>query len=155
MTGKLLKRSFLILSLTLAAGFIINQVYSDGIPWALLKPRVEFAPVDVDVSVISADSAFALFTGGEAGFIDIRSQEEFEIDRIPGAVSLTLSNYYQSPEIVNQFDRESCYIFYCFEEPCPEASSLAREFAINGFKQVAVLYGGFSAWLERGFPVEP
>lgn len=147
-------RLMLLLLLALGAGFIVNQFYSEGIRWGLLKPRFHSNEINQGIQFISADSAFALHLQGEAFFIDTRPQEEYEIDRIPGAISIPLLSYYKSPEILNGLDKQNNFIFYCFEPECREAKSLAVEFVHNRFKKVFVLSEGYSKWLERGYPVE-
>jgi rhodanese-related sulfurtransferase len=148
-------RRLIILSvLTLIAGFIVNQVYSDGIGWALLKPRLVSSDAQKQIRYISADSAFAIHLQGEAFFVDARPAEEYQIDHIPGAFSIPLFTYYKSPEILEQFDKETTYILYCFEPECREAGALAAEFVGKGFNHIFVLNGGYSEWLEKGYPVE-
>ena len=147
-------RLILLLFLTLGSGFIINQFYSEGIRWGLLKPRFQNNAESQGVQFILADSAFALHLQGEALFIDARPAGEYSIDHILGALSVPLLSYYKSPEILNDLDKQNNYILYCFEPECQEASALAVEFIHYQFANVFVLSGGFSEWLEKGYPVE-
>jgi rhodanese-related sulfurtransferase len=147
-------RVILLLILTLGAGFTVNQFYSEGIRWGLLKPRFYNDELNQRIQSISADSAFALHLQGEAFFIDTRPAEEYKIDHIPAAISISLLSYYKSPDILNGLDKQNNYILYCFEPECREANALAVEFVHHRFANVFVLSEGFSEWLERGYPVE-
>lgn len=148
------RRLILLLILTLSAGFIVNQFYSEGIRWPLLKPRIYSEDSMNSLQFISADSAFALHLHGEAFFIDVRPGEEYEIDHIPGAISIPLLDYYKSPDMLQQLNKQKRYVLYCFEPECGEVSALAVELIHNEFYNISILYGGFSEWLEKGYPVE-
>lgn len=146
-----LKRTALLWAVALFLGIAVNQLAPEGIRWQLLLLRGNTA---VNIVFVSADSAFVLFAEGRAKFIDVRPREEFDIDHIPGAISLPLLEYLHQPDYLQRFDPQTTYIFYCFDPECEDTGALAREFGVNGFRNVLILYGGFSAWLERGYPVE-
>lgn len=148
------RRMMLLLILSLSAGFVVNQFYSEGIRWFLLKPRIYSGESIGSLQFISADSAFALHLHGEASFIDVRAGEDYEIDHIPGAISIPLLDYYKSPDMLQQLNKQVRYILYCFEPECREVNALAVEFIHNKFNNIAILHGGFSEWLEKGYPVE-
>ena len=148
------RRISLLLFATLISGLFINQIYSEGIRWSLLKPQFANSENDSSILFISADSAFLFQMEGDVTFIDVRTKEEFEVDRIPGAISIPLFSYYKSPEVLEELDPEHRYILYCFDPECLEAKSLAREMVNHQFKNVMVIHSGFSGWLEMGFPVE-
>lgn len=146
------KRLLLIWAVSLTIGFAVNQVLPEGIRWKLLLPRWERS--SREVAYISVDSAFTLYMNGQVQFVDVRPAEEFEIDHLPGAISLPLMEFFRAPERLEQLDTSRQYMLYCFEPQCEEATSLAGEFTAGKFPHVALLIGGFSAWLERGYPVE-
>jgi rhodanese-related sulfurtransferase len=149
-----IQRLVIVSALTLIAGFIFNQIYSAGIGWKLLKPRLISSNTQKQVQFISADSAFALHLEGEAFFVDARPEEEYEIDHIAGAFSMSLFTYYKSPDILERLNKNTPYILYCFEPECRDAAALAAEFVDKEFNNVFVLNGGFSEWLEKGYPAE-
>ena len=147
-------RLLLVLFVTLVTGFCVNQIYSDGIRWPLLKPQFTSVENNSSILFVSADSAFLFQMEGDVTFVDVRTKEEFEIDHLPGAISIPLFAYYKSPEMLAGLDTEARYILYCFDPKCTEAKSLAVEMVNQRFINVMVLDGGFSGWLEMGFPVE-
>ncbi len=148
------RRIAFLLGLSLALGVAVNQFHPNGIRWPLLQPRWNSADAKAAVRFISADSAFVLHLQGNINFIDVRPEEEYQIDRIPGAVSLPLIKFYQSPQMLEQLDPGKPAILYCFEPGCKEVNTLAKELAHRQFREVLILYGGFSEWLEKGYPVE-
>lgn len=148
------RRIALLLAASLAVGVMANQFHPRGIRWSLLQPRWIGGNALDTVQYISADSAFALHLRGNVYFLDVRPEEEYHIDRIPGAVSLPLLSFYRSPQILRNFDPAKTCVLYCFEPGCREVSTLAQELAQRGFQEVRILYGGFSEWLEKGYPVE-
>lgn len=143
-----------MLALSLALGVAVNQFHPGGIRWAFLQPRWNGTTAKVAVQYITADSAFVLHLQGDAYFIDVRPEEEYLIDRIPGAISLPLLAFYRSPRVLNDLDPAKTFILYCFEPGCREVSTLAGELAQRRFREVLILYGGFSEWLGKGYPVE-
>ncbi len=136
----------------LVLGFAVNQVLPEGIRWELLLPRWERN--SQAIGYISVDSAYTLYLKGQVQFVDIRPAEEFDIDHLPGAISLPLIEFFRAPERLKQLNSSRYYVLYCFEPQCDEATSLAGEFTAARFPHVSLLIGGFSAWLERGYPVE-
>lgn len=148
------QRLLILTFFSLALGFSVNQIYSEGIRWPLLKPQFQDSNHLSAIQFASADSAFLLQMDGEVVFVDVRPQTEFEIDRIPGAISIPLFSYYKSPELLENLNKQDRYILYCFDPECEEAKSLAREMIEKQFQNVIVLETGFSGWLEMGFPVE-
>ncbi len=145
-------RISILLFFTLILGVCVNQFYSEGVRWFLLKPQ--FISSDQTISFVSPDSAFLLQMEGDVTFIDVRTKEEFEIDRIPGAISIPLFSYYKSPQMLSTLNKTDRYILYCFDPECIEAKSLAKELLNQRFNNVMVLQSGFSGWIEFGLPVE-
>ncbi|NIW79694.1 MAG: hypothetical protein GWN16_09635 [Calditrichae bacterium] len=147
-------RSLLISILTLLIGFGINQFYSGGIRWGLLKPEFGNHPNPASITYVDADSAFTLLMSGQADFVDVRPTEEYNIDHIPGAISMPLLNFYTSAAMLATLNKQHTYIVYCFEAKCPDAEKLASELANRGFSNIMIMYDGLSGWLERGYPME-
>ena len=148
----ILKRSLLLLAVSLVIGLAINQVHPQGIGWTLLRPLPPAAS-DAQLGDVSVEDAFFFFLESKARFIDVRSREAYAIDHIPGALSLPLNDYYRNPAQIGTFDREAALVIYCFDSQCSEAGILAQELHDLGFQEVRVCTGGFSEWLEKGFPV--
>jgi len=88
---------------------------------------------------------------GDPGFVllDVRTQKEFDAERIAGAVIVD----YNSPSFrdkIAKLDRSKSYLVYCRTgNRTNGAVKVMREL---GFPNVSVLPGGITEWKEAGFP---
>ena len=88
---------------------------------------------------------------GNPGFVllDVRTQKEFDAERIAGAVIVD----YNSPsfrEKIAKLDRSKSYLVYCRTgNRTNGAVKVMREL---GFPNVSVFPGGITKWKEAGFP---
>jgi len=146
------KRVLVLLFGPLILGLTINSIHQNGIHPKLLKPNL--SPTPSEVLIISADSAFQKLLDNSAVFLDNRPAEEWQIDHIPGALSFELMKYYIGEIQLDSLQKEQTYILYTFDDTATDAAILAGEMVSSGFSDVHTLYGGFAAWLERGYPVE-
>jgi membrane protein DedA with SNARE-associated domain/rhodanese-related sulfurtransferase len=104
---------------------------------------------------ITVDELQGLIQGGATPtIIDVRSPSARVRDgrRIPGALLVDMAELDKDfPELPTNRD----IVVYC---TCPnEASSgrVAKALMTRGFTRVRPLLGGFDAWVEAGFPVDP
>lgn len=81
--------------------------------------------------------------------LDVRTQKEFDAERIEGAVIVD----YNSPSFrdkIAELDRGKSYLVYCRTgNRTNGAVKVMREL---GFPNVSVLPGGITSWKEAGFP---
>jgi len=81
--------------------------------------------------------------------LDVRTQKEFDAERIEGAVIVD----YNSPSFrdkIAKLDRGKSYLVYCRTgNRTNGAVKVMREL---GFPNVSVLPGGITSWKEAGFP---
>ena len=88
---------------------------------------------------------------GDPGFVllDVRTQKEFDAERIAGAVIVD----YNSPSFrdnMAKLDRSKSYLVYCRTgNRTNGAVKVMREL---GFPDVSVFPGGITKWKEAGFP---
>ncbi len=149
-TSVFLRQTAAILLISLALGLVYNQLYPAGISWKLLLP----SPGAGQVDFIAPDSAFRVFLDRGVQFVDIRSAEEYQIDHLPGAVSLPYPDLLKSPDRIEMLSLPREVVLYCFDNDCAparEAADLIR--ALTG-SQVSILYGGLAYWIESGYPVD-
>lgn len=149
-----LTRSVLVFAAAWLLGVLINQIYSQGIRWFLLKPHLATSDNGATFRFIDADSAFQFMGDESTAFVDVRPAEEYDLDHLPGAISIPWQQFLRDPELINSLRKYSQLIIYCFEPDCFEATALAKELPQFGFARVFVLFGGMAEWLEQGFPVE-
>ncbi len=149
-----LTRSVLLVAAAWCLGIFVNQIYSQGIRWFLLKPALATREEGAVFRFINADSAFQFMGDEFAAFVDVRPAEEFDLDHLPGAISIPWQQFLRDPGQVHSLRRYHQLIIYCFDPDCFEATALAKELTLFGFERVFVLFGGMAEWLEQGFPVE-
>ena len=82
--------------------------------------------------------------------IDVRDRDVFNISRITGAVSLSLSQLVSGA--LNNFELErDIYVYGKTDEETAAATKMLRT---AGYKNVAELLGGLAAWKAAGFAIE-
>ena len=139
---------------SLLAGMVVNQFIENGISWQILF-WMHPADNDIDVvTILSAESAYLLWQDPETLFIDVRSEDDFHWDHIPGALSVPAAVFYRNPDTLRIFDQDKKTILYDFDPSDQTVRSMARYAKRRGIQQVFVLHGGFSEWLQMAYPVE-
>jgi rhodanese-related sulfurtransferase len=102
-----------------------------------------------DVQLISPKEAKEKIDAGEAASIDVRLPYTWAGDRIQGSINLpNLSIQFRQTEV--PADKE--LIFY--GPNTAKAEAAAKKAIELGYEKVAVIDGGFDAWLDAGLPSE-
>lgn len=101
------------------------------------RPRVKVA------------QAFAAYEDG-VRFIDVREPGEWAQGHIAGAVHHPLGALQRQPEIA--VARDKPVITYCASGT--RAAQAAAALRANGYRDVKVMDGGYSEWVDAGYPVE-
>ena len=84
--------------------------------------------------------------------IDVRVRAAFSGSRVPGAVPLALD---VDPLQIPDVSRDRPIVAYCLCSGETSSSRVARWLAREGYRDVAVLQGGLSSWIDAGYEVEP
>ena len=137
----------------LVVGIIVNAYHPRGIRWEILKLSLPWTSDD-GWSHVSADSAFSMFLGGDATFIDVRSRDDYRLDHIQGALSLPFFEDFTRPELLERLDAQGTIILYDLERNASAPRLIARYLARKEFVSVHVIRGGYIEWLDMTFPVE-
>ncbi|HRO48617.1 MAG TPA: rhodanese-like domain-containing protein [Hyphomicrobium sp.] len=111
------------------------------------------------IETLGAEDVRALRERGEVLLVDLRDRRELERDgRIPGAFHCPrgMLEFWIDPESPYHkpvFAAPHRFVFYCASG---WRSALATRTAQDmGLQPVAHLAGGFTAWCDAGFPIEP
>lgn len=140
------------------AGSIVNAVRPGGIPWRA-QPLPELAVADT-TDIDEADPWIVRITLAQAKvfydkgtpFIDARERDYFDEGHI--AKAWPSDNFM---EVVFRLDslqgRTAPLVTYCDGTECGSSEELAYDFQSVGFQTVFVFQGGWSEWLEAGYPV--
>jgi rhodanese-related sulfurtransferase len=140
-------RAAVIACAALVLGLAVNHRHG-GIGWSVLRESLPWQTVPVER--IDADLAYSIMDS--VRFLDVRSANAFQLDRIPGAVWLDFNDL-----AGGRFDpgvaSSTLLILYCFEPDCPRIELASRILLRDGYR-TAILGEGFAGWLERGYAVE-
>jgi rhodanese-related sulfurtransferase len=109
----------------------------------LLLPRSGL-PVEVDVA-----RAYDMYQNG-ALMLDVRTQAEFDEQRIPGSQLIPLD---ELPDRLDGLPRDRDIVVVCRSgNRSKEGTAILRD---AGFARVTCMNGGMRAWAAAGYPVEP
>lgn len=82
--------------------------------------------------------------------IDVRSPEEFNNERIEGAININVNDSLFKHEI-GELDKTKTYFLYCgIGKRSAKALQVMKQ---EGFKRVFDLEGGLTAWKKRGYKI--
>mgnify|MGYP006269493801 FL=1 len=83
--------------------------------------------------------------------IDIRTPQEYNSERIKGAINI---DFYSDSfeEEINKLDKDKKYLFYC--RSGSRSSSALPLFEELGFREVYELQGGIQSWVSAGYDIE-
>lgn len=100
---------------------------------------------------IGVRDAMALrHTTGEAVFLDVRDPQEYNLGKIPGAVTISRSHLEKNVE--SAVPRDKPVVIYCANG---NRSAFAAEVLTTmGYQQVSSLREGFAGWVAEGGDVE-
>ena len=133
-----------------------NIVRPEGIP-LLAKELAAAKEIDYDTAeprllAITLDQALELYQKGTV-FVDAREPEYYEEGHIKGAW-----NFPFFLELVFKLDslqgKDAPLVIYCSGDECGSSEDLAYELQAEGFSNLLVFKGGWTAWNSSGHPIE-
>ena len=89
--------------------------------------------------------------------IDLRRKEHFDQGHVPGALNFPFDEWHGFDGSVTNFgdlDKNKMHYVYCYEFYCNLSAKAALLFAKNGYP-VKEVRGGFKAYKDHGYPIEP
>ena len=110
--------------------------------------QVEFYEAKLGYETDSWDLSESLKNGEDVVVIDARSNEAYEIEHIPFAISIP--NRTMSEETTKSLDRSKIYVTYCDGIGCNASTKGALKLAKLGFN-VKELLGGLDWWKRDGY----
>jgi sulfur-carrier protein adenylyltransferase/sulfurtransferase len=103
------------------------------------------------VQEMSVKDAQALrHTTGDAVFLDVRDPQEYNLGKIPGAVTISRGNLEKNVE--GQVPREKTVVVYCANGN--RSAFAADTMKAMGYDHVRSLREGFTGWVAEGGDVE-
>ena len=137
---------------------ILNVVRPDGIPLLAkelaIAEEIEYdAATEPRLLAITLEQALDLYQKGTV-FVDAREPEYYQEGHIRGAF-----NFPFFLELVFKLDslqgKDAPLVIYCSGDECGSSEDLAYELQGEGFSNLLVFKGGWTAWNSSGHPMEP
>jgi rhodanese-related sulfurtransferase len=123
------------------------------LPCAIAAPEYVSPETVPGATTIDTAQAKSLFDRG-AIFIDVRSDADWEVGRIPGAVPLELDNVFTEASLGTVARSDQEVVIYCNGTKCPHSSTAAATAVKWGFSHVYYYRLGLPDWQAAGYPVE-
>ena len=135
----------------------LNAVRPDGIPLLAkelaVAEEIEYDTAEPRLFSITLDQALELYQKGTV-FVDAREPEYYQEGHIKGAWNIPFFL-----ELVFKLDslqgKDAPMVIYCSGEECGSSEDLAYELQAEGFSNLLVFKGGWTAWNASGHPIEP
>ncbi len=152
---KTIRRMIIIGVCTMGIGVIMNQFLEKGIRLPILIKSIP-NPFAAKIVSISQKDALAMLNAQSAVFVDVRSDYEYDMDHIDGAINIPVVDYISNPALVDKYDRDKSLtaILYGADELEDNIPLLGRSLLKKSVADVKSLEGGFEQWLENDYPVE-
>jgi rhodanese-related sulfurtransferase len=104
---------------------------------------------------INAARALSLLTAEEALFVDSRDEEDYGKGHVPGAINVPMRRWNEVwPEMEPQVPRDRTLVLYCYGAHCGLSTRQAKRLLELGYDRLLVLYHGWKAWTEAGYPTQ-
>lgn len=153
MISKTLLQTVTILALSAVLGLGFNALRPEGIP--IVRAEQSSVQLDDMNGIIPLKDAAMLFLTKRAVFLDARSQAEYDMGHIQGALLAPADEFeYFYPELKPKLEGREAIIAYCDGERCPLSHELAEKLRAEGFDNVYVLVNGWTLWQNENLPVE-
>ena len=143
---------------SIVLSLILNVVRPDGIP-LLAKELAVAEEIEYDAATeprllaITLEQALDLYQKGTV-FVDAREPEYYQEGHIRGAW-----NFPFFLELVFKLDslqgKDAPLVIYCSGDECGSSEDLAYELQGEGFSNLLVFKGGWTAWNISEHPIEP
>jgi len=154
MRVSLFQQVIIILAFSAGLGLAVNTLRSPPLP---LIGVWSYSAFSSKVEMVSLEDAVAKFIYNEALFLDARSEADYQLGHIQGALHLPVRTG-DFGEKLQEFsltvDHEKELIVYCDGIDCSLGPELASILKGLGYRNVSVLINGWTEWMMEGMPFE-
>lgn len=105
-------------------------------------------------TTVDAVVAKTLFDRG-VPFVDVRTEELWDLSRVPGAIFLELFTAFNEANILKVAAKDQEVVIYCAGANCNRSSKACAKAIKWGFQKVYYFRDGFPAWQAAGYPTDP
>ena len=99
-----------------------------------------------EINIIS-ESDFFEIQDSDYTLIDVRTQDEFDLGHIDGAINLDFYSETFQNDILSLPKNETIVLYCRTNNRSSKTANILKE---NGFKEIAVLEGGITEWVKNG-----
>jgi rhodanese-related sulfurtransferase len=154
------KRIIWILLVSCALGLIFNWINRKGISLIAHERTLNWgtAPLSVPLDMnepysVNLQQAKELYEENDL-FIDAREKEEFESGHIKGAINIPFENMDDYIRKLKNIPKDKRIVTYCSGTDCDLSILLGNRLSEMGYKNVFIFFGGWTKWLNAGYPAE-
>jgi len=115
------------------------------------RSQLDYYQEKLAYEIDSADLKTALDEGQDLVLVDGRSSEAYDLEHIPGAISIPHRSI--SQESLASLSKTPLYVAYCDGIGCNASTKTAIKLASSGFR-VKELIGGLDWWKRENYPTE-
>ena len=145
-----LPSALIIVFLGAMLGLAGNHLSPRGIP--LITPPKKISKAE---EFIALDKAKELWGDGAALFIDAREPADYAAGHIGNALNLTALSFERHfGAIAPMLTPESQVVLYCDGKECDFSHRLAASLRQQGFTNAHILFNGWTAWRQAGWPTQ-
>ena len=99
-----------------------------------------------EINIIS-ESDFVEIQDSDYTLIDVRTQDEFDLGHIDGAINLDFYSETFQNDILSLPKNENIVLYCRTNNRSSKTANILKE---NGFKEISVLEGGITEWVKNG-----
>ena len=99
-----------------------------------------------EINIIS-ESDFLEIQDSDYTLIDVRTQDEFDLGHIDGAINLDFYSETFQNDILSLPKNETIVLYCRTNNRSSKTANILKE---NGFKEISVLEGGITEWVKNG-----
>ena len=99
-----------------------------------------------EINIIS-ESDFFEIQDSDYTLIDVRTQDEFDLGHIDGAINLDFYSETFQNDILSLPKNETIVLYCRTNNRSSKTANILKE---NGFKEISVLEGGITEWVKNG-----
>lgn len=119
------------------------------------KPKPAPAAKKVEALFTSLTDAEALWRNKAALFVDARNREDYDLEHIAGAVSLTEGDFDKLYNgALGAVAKGRTIVTYCSDPECETAIKLADALVERGHTHVLILLEGLPGWKQAGYETD-
>ncbi|MBN1959060.1 MAG: rhodanese-like domain-containing protein [Desulfuromonadales bacterium] len=143
----------LVLNFKLIFNAFSGQAFSDASVVDTMS-KVLTQKTDLFPFPVALDELDGFISEG-ALLIDSRSEADYRLGHLPGALSLPIADLESGlANFKQQVPFERILITYCSGYGCPDSFDLGARLLKEGYQEVMVYEGGYPEWRDAGRPVE-